>query len=259
MIRPIILSLALLTASPAAAEHWTPPAGTSFSILLSVAPARVATLADAVDLDLFDTDKSVVTALKNKGKRVICYFSAGSWENWRPDKATFPASVKGRPLDGWPGERYLDIRNLTALAPIMKARLDLCRSKGFDGADPDNVDSFEIGNRTGFPLTKADAVAYLRFLAREAHQRGLAIGLKNATAIAPALLPVMDFAVTEDCFAQRWCAASKNFIEADKPVFEIEYTDNHIPFPAFCGQAGRLGLSPLLKRRSLDDWERRCP
>src|SRR5690349_16443724 len=190
--------------SPAAAEYWTPSAGTSFAIILSVAPNLVTTTAQAVDLDLFEIKKSVVTSLKDQSKNIICYMSAGSWENWRPDKADFPASVIGRPLDGWPGERYLDIRNLDALGPIMKARLDLCKSKGFDAVDPDNVDSFEIGNKTGFPLTRTDAIRYLRFLAREAHARGLAIGLKNATEIAPQLLPVIDFAVTEDCFAQGW-------------------------------------------------------
>lgn len=260
MIRALAIATTLmLGVSAAAGEHWRPQVRTNFSIILSVAPTHVTTPAEAVDLDLFDTDTSLVAALKNKGKRVICYMSAGSWENWRPDKNEFPAIVKGRPLDGWPGERYLDIRNLDVLGPIMRARLDLCKSKGFDAIDPDNVDSFEIGNRTGFPVTKSDAIKYLRFLAAEAHKRGLAIGLKNATEIAPQLLPVMDFAVTEDCFAQGWCAVSKNFIDADKPVFEIEYTDNHISFPAFCAQASRLGQSPLLKRRNLDTWERRCP
>jgi hypothetical protein len=259
MIRYVACLLAALVTPAVAAQHWTPAAGTSFSIILSVSPAQVTTPAEAVDLDLFDTDKAVVTALKDQGKHVICYMSAGSWENWRPDKKDFPPNVKGNTLDGWPGERYLDIRNIEALGPIMQARLDRCKSKGFDAVDPDNVDSFEIGNRTGFPLTKSDAIKYLRFLAAEAHKRGLAIGLKNATEIAPQLLPVMDFAVTEDCFAQGWCAVSKNFVAADKPVFEIEYTDNHISFPAFCAQANRFGLSPLLKRRSLDAWERRCP
>lgn len=245
--------------SPAAAEHWTPPAGTSFAIILSVAPNVVTTTAQAVDLDLFEIKKPAVTSLKRQGKNVICYVSAGSWENWRPDKGDFPKNVIGKPLDGWPGERYLDIRNLAVLGPIMQARLDLCKSKGFDAVDPDNVDSFEIGNRTGFPLTRADAIRYLRFLAREAHRRGLAIGLKNATEIAPQLLPVIDFAVTEDCFAQGWCAVSKNFIDANKPVFAIEYTDNQIAFAQFCKQANSVGLSPLLKRRNLDEWERRCP
>src|SRR5581483_2972823 len=146
MIRLAAVGVALtLGILPAAAQHWTPPAGTSFAIILSVAPNVVTTTAQAVDLDLFEIKTSVVGSLKGQGKNVICYMSAGSWENWRPDKGQFPANVIGRPLDGWPGERYLDIRNLDALGPIMKARLDLCKAKGFDAVDPDNVDSFEIG------------------------------------------------------------------------------------------------------------------
>jgi len=254
----LIATLAIGTA-PAAAEHWRPEAGTSFSIILSVTPTKtnVTTSAEVVDLDLFETRPAVVAELQRQGKRVICYFSAGSWENWRPDKVRFPRSVIGKALDGWPGERYLDIRKINLLAPVMRARLNLCKRKGFDGADPDNVDAFETDS--GFPLTRADTIAYLRFLAREAHQRGLAIGLKNATEISAPLLPVMDFAVTEDCFKQGWCAVSKNFIAQNKPVFAIEYTDNHISFDKFCAQAKRHDLSPLLKRRNLDEWEKRCP
>ncbi len=256
-MRIAAIALVLTLAAPAAAEHWQPTAGTSFAIILSESPAMVTTTAEVVDLDLFETKASTVAALKAQGKRVVCYFSAGSWENWRPDKKKFPAAVIGKPLDGWPGERYLDVRNLDVLGPIMKARLDMCKRKGFDGADPDNVDSFETN--TGFPLKRIDMIKYLRMLANAAHVRGLAIGLKNADAIAPSLMDVMDFAVTEDCFKQGWCAVSKNFIDNDKPVFAIEYTDNHINFSNFCTKANQLGLSPLLKKRKLDAWEKRCP
>lgn len=260
-----VLGLGLLLVRPLSAEpvgasppaHWRPLAGTSFSIILSVAPAKVITPAQAVDLDLFDIGKSTIATLNRQGKHTICYMSAGSWENWRPDAKAFPPSVRGKPLAGWPGERWLDIRQLAVLAAPMRARLDLCKRKGFVAVDPDNVDGY--GADTGFPITKADAVTYLRFLASEAHKRGLAIGLKNATEIAPSLLNVADFAVTEDCFKQGWCAVSKNFIVRNKPVFAIEYTDNGISFPAFCAQAKKLGLSPLLKTRSLAVWERRCP
>jgi hypothetical protein len=252
----VLLALACMPAV-AAPKHWQPKAGTTFSIVLSVAPKTVTTPAQVVDLDLFDIGTATVAALKKKGKRVLCYFSAGSWENWRPDKNAFPKSVVGNPLDGWPGERWIDIRQLRLLAAPLRARLDLCRKKGFDGVDADNVDGFNA--RTGFPLTKSDAVQYLRFLAAEAHARGLAFGLKNATEIAPTLLPDMDFAVTEDCFKQGWCKVSKNFIARNKPVFAIEYTDNRIDFAAFCKQAKSYGLSPLLKKRNLDTWEKRCP
>jgi uncharacterized protein (TIGR01370 family) len=252
------ISLCFLAAAPAAAAQWQPAAGIDFAIILSVSPKHVVTDAPVVDLDLFDTDQETIDELKGQGKKLICYMSAGSWENWRSDKKDFPEKVKGKPLEDWAGERYLDIRH-PAVRRIMKARLDRCKAKGFDAVDPDNVDSFEIGDKTGFPLTKSDAIAYLKFLAVEAHKRGLAIGLKNATEIARNVLDQMDFAVTEDCFDQGWCPDSKNFTVQNKPVFAIEYTDNNIDFDAFCKQAKKYKLSPLLKERNLKTWEKRCP
>ena len=84
------------------------------------------------------------------GSDVVCYLSAGSWENLRPDAGDFPARVMGR-SNGWPGEQWLDIRKIGVLGPIMKARLDMCAAKGFDAVEFDNVDGYQ--NRTGFPLT----------------------------------------------------------------------------------------------------------
>jgi hypothetical protein len=257
----LLLALALLVA-PASADaleaqaRWVPRPGLTFSIALSVAPTTVTTPAQVVDLDLFDISPLTVAKLKRQGKRAICYLSAGSWENWRPDARRFPANVLGKNYDGWAGERWLDIRNITALAPIMRARLDLCKAKRFDAVDPDNVDGYQAD--TGFPIARVHAIKYVKFLALEAHRRGLALGLKNAGEISRYVLPDVDFQVTEDCFEQGWCGRSRNFIAARKPVFAIEYTDNRIDFAAFCRQTLALKISPLLKRRSLDLWERRC-
>lgn len=41
------------------------------------------------DIDLFDTPVSQIQAIQALDKRVICYFSAGSYENWRPDAEEF--------------------------------------------------------------------------------------------------------------------------------------------------------------------------
>ena len=43
--------------------------------------------------------------------------------------------------------------------------------------EPDNVDAYS--NQTGRALSYDDQRRYNLFLAREAHERGLAIGLKN--------------------------------------------------------------------------------
>jgi endo-alpha-1,4-polygalactosaminidase (GH114 family) len=238
------------------AARWVPPPGTTFEWILQNYAGTIPA-AKAIDVDLFDTPASQVATLKTNGKRVICYVSVGSWENWRPDKNLFPASVIGRPLDGWPGERWLDIRKIGLLGPVLGARLDRCKAKGFNAVEPDNLDGFQAN--TGFPITRADEVRFIKWLAAQAHQKGLSIGLKNVPELVPDVVGNFDWALTEDCFDQGWCGKLRPFITAGKAVFAVEYTDTGIDFAAFCARAKQLKLSPLLKSRSLTSWSRRCP
>jgi len=110
------------------------------------------------DIDLFDNDAATVSALHEDGRIVICYMNAGGWENWRSDAAEFPEEIIGKNLDGWEGERWLDIRRLDVLAPIMEDRMIACKNKGFDGIEPDNVDGYL--NDTGFDLTATDQLEF---------------------------------------------------------------------------------------------------
>jgi len=158
--------------------------------------------------------------MKQAGRIVICYFSAGTWESYRPDTDEFPPAVKGNSLDPpFDDERWLDIRRLDILGPIMGRRLDLARSKGCDGVDPDNVDGYT--NNTGFPLTYAQQIAYNTFIANAAHARGLSVGLKNDLDQVPDLVGVFDWALNEQCFQFNECALLAPFINAGKAVFEL--------------------------------------
>ena len=212
---------------------------------------------DMYDVDMFETDASVVQALQDQGSAVICYISVGSWEDWRPDINQFPAEVIGNDYWGWPGEKWLDIRQIDLLAPIMRARLDECAAKGFDGIEPDNMDGYT--NDTGFPLTYQDQLTFNIWLAEEAHKRGLSIGLKNDEGQVNDLLPYFDWAMTEDCFADDWCEEMFPFIEANKPVFAAEYTDMDISLEDFCPQAEAWNFSVILKNRDLDEYLEICP
>ena len=78
--------------------------------------------AQVYDIDLY-VDQSVINELHARGVKVIGYISVGSWEDKRPDAQQFPPEVLGNDYEGWPGERWLDIRRLDLLAPIMQARL----------------------------------------------------------------------------------------------------------------------------------------
>jgi hypothetical protein len=239
---------------------WYPPVGTSWQWQLTGLPVDLSFDVDMYDIDLFENEASSVAALHAQGCKVICYVSVGSWEDWRPDADQFPASVLGNDYEGWPGEKWLDIRQIDLLAPIMRARLDRCKAKGFDGIEPDNMDGY--ANDTGFPLTYQDQLDYNLWLAQEAHARGLSIGLKNDDEQVADLLPYFDWALTEDCFAQDWCDEVVPFVTAGKAVFAAEYTDEWSVnqfLSQVCPQAGMLGFNAVLKNRDLDAQRRACP
>jgi hypothetical protein len=246
----------LLTAfggvTPALAAHWTPPPDATWQIQFS---GRIdLTVSAAVfDLDAFDTSRRTVRKLHNTGRHAVCYINAGAWEEWRPDADRFPVGVLGNDLDGWPGERWLDIRRTDVLAPILTDRIAMCAAKGFDGVEFDNVNGYS--NDSGFPLTSADQLAYDRWLADAAHDLGLAVGLKNTLDLATELEPDFDFAILEQCFQYRECGLASPFIDAGKPVVDIEYS---LAKSSFCAKAADLGITAMRKRLSLGVWRRPC-
>jgi hypothetical protein len=228
---------------------WVPAPGTTWQWQLS-GKLDLSVDAQLYDVDLFDTPVSAVRELHARGSRVACYFSAGSYERGRPDSRRFPHAVLGRPLEGWPGERWLDVRR-RALRPIMRARLDLCARKGFDAVEADNVDAY--ANRTGFRLRARDQLRYNRWLADAAHARGLSIGLKNDLGQVPELVGRFDWALNEQCFEYDECARLRPFVRAGKAVFVAEYRAGD-----FCARARSFGFMAMLKRVSLDSWRAPC-
>lgn len=178
---------------------------------------------DVYDIDLFDNDASVVDALHADGRKVICYFSAGSSEDWRPDFDRFSPEDMGRKLDDWEGERWLDITSDTVLA-IMLGRLDMAAAKGCDGVEPDNVDAYD--NDTGFALTAEHQLGYNRRLANEAHERGLTVLLKNDGGQASELVDYYDGSLNEQCHQYDECGDLAPFIDGGAPIFNAEYAND---------------------------------
>jgi hypothetical protein len=235
-----------------AGSWWRPGAGLTWQWQLS---GRLDLTVDAqvYDIDGVDSKAADVATLHRAGRKAICYVNAGAYESWRPDAKAFPAAVLGKPLSGWPNERWLDIRRRDVLAPILAARFETCRSKGFDAVEPDNVDGY--ANATGFPLTAADQLTYNRMLADLAHHAGLAVGLKNDVEQAADLQPVFDFAVNEECMTYQECETLRVFIVAGKPVFHAEYASS---VDRFCARTKALGFSSIRKRRDLGAWRQSC-
>jgi hypothetical protein len=210
--------------------------------------------AQVFDIDLLANSRAVVGRLNRKHRRVLCYFSAGTNESFRSASQQYPTATRGQPLADYPDEQWLDIRRLDKLKPLIERRLDLCRRKGFIGADFDNVDGY--ANRSGFPLKPADQLRFNRYLARAAHARGLAAGLKNDLGQVPKLARSFDFAVNEQCFQYEECAVlERNFIRHGKPVFHVEYK---LKPRAFCPRARKLGFSSLYKKLSLGSYRQAC-
>src|SRR2546425_11717788 len=71
---------------------WKPAQNTSWQWQLTTPMDQTVDVA-VYDIDLFESDASVVAALHAKGRRVICYMSAGSWESFRADAGKVPDSV----------------------------------------------------------------------------------------------------------------------------------------------------------------------
>lgn len=209
---------------------------------------------DVYDLDLFDVPDDITDELHANGRRIICYFSAGSYEAFRDDASEFGPAELGNPLEGFADERWLDVRSAN-VRRIMLQRLDLAAARGCDGVEPDNVDGYD--NVPGFDFTADDQLAYNRFLAGAAHERGLAVGLKNALALIPALVDHFDFSVNEQCHEYDECEALLPFIEAGKPVFNAEYESRFVDDPqqrqSMCAEASALGLQTLVLPLDLDD------
>ncbi len=226
-----------------------------------------------VDVDAFTTSKETVEALHKKGKRVIAYLSVGSWETYRPDKDSFPEELLGKIYPGWEDERLLNIKRLDLLAPIMIARFDMIKEKGFDGIEPDNMDVYSWDsdtNFTGFSLTLEDGKIYADWLIAEAHKRGLSIGQKNSGELSVEYASKFDWALSENAFILGIEDEMKAYTEAGKAIFATEYIDNaedtgKTPYTEesfiaqVCPKAAILGYTAILKKRDLDSFIVRCP
>ena len=274
---------------------WTPSVSDTWQIILSHPPVLSSDTSTTpnvsiFDIDLFDTPTETIKQLHSMGKKVICYFSAGSYEDWRPDASEFKKEDLGRDLDGWPGEKWLNLGSEN-VRRIMKGRVDLAREKGCDGVDPDNIDGYvstdlppchpfrlntRCANKTyqqnnnGLSLTQSSSITFLQYISSLTAPLNLTLGLKNAGDIIPAVLPIVHFSVNEQCAKYGECATFAPFIAAEKPVFHIEYPDGagaeqglkEDVVGRYCDRMGKgdgsEGFSTVLKKMELDGWVEFC-
>lgn len=219
---------------PTAPAHWQPPPSLTWYWQLQgkIQPHPV----QAYDVDGFDTSPTEVAQLHAAGAHVICYIDVGTWENWRPDAKDFPKSVLGRP-NGWPGERWLDIRQPIVRSLMARRFRQECQAKHFDAIEPDNIDGYQ--NNPGFPITAQQQLAYDKWVAAEAHSLGLAVFQKNDPSQAAQLEPYFDGVLDEQCNQFHECGAFKPYLTAGKPVLNAEYK---LSTSQFCSNDQQLGI-----------------
>jgi hypothetical protein len=234
--------------TPGTSWQWQIDGGTINETVLDA----VANPKKMYDVDLFATPAATIQRLHAKGIYVVCYVETGSWENYRPDAASYPAGVLGNTLAGYANERLVDIRQVSVLAPILGARLDLAKSKGCNGIEPDLDDTYN-GYNSGFPLTMADQLTFNRAVADMAHARGMSIGLKNGASggtFEKAMVQFTDWALNEECNQSGECGGYGAYIAANKAVFQVEYSASGTTTASFCSADNAANFDGLLKKSS---------
>jgi hypothetical protein len=191
-----------------------------------------------VHLDGFDASKSNVDEWKKKGYHVGAYISTGSWEKWRPDANDFPKQTIGKNYDGWPGEKWLEIKYWQDLKSVMSKRFQMVKDKGFELIECDNC---EVGSRSVQVKDKAEqkelSIAYHKWLAAEAHGKGLNIAWKNTLNLIKDIVDDFDACFNEEAMNYNETEELKRFTQENKPVWVFEYKKPSKPPPSYVSAA----------------------
>jgi len=175
---------------------------------------------DLYDLDGFLTTRAQVRTLHTTWQastlphpKAVCYLDL-AWEDYRPDASPgppgryFPSGALGRIYYGFPQERWVDLRQLNALRPMLDERLRMCARKGFDAVELDDIDSFDPPSTTGFHLTPGDVQNFLAAAFNEIHRLGMTGLWKNSPYLSWWGRHYADGAVVEECYLDHGCFAS---------------------------------------------------
>jgi Glycoside-hydrolase family GH114 len=169
---------------------------------------------DIYDIDGFLTTPAEVRAIHTRWQaatlphpRAICYIDL-AWEIYRPDATPgrgFPARTLGSVYYGYPDERWVDLRQLHALKPMLDRRIRMCAAKGFDAVEFDDIDSYDPPSETGFHLTPGDLQNFLAVADNDVHRHGMTVLWKNSPLLAWWGRSYADGAVVEECYVYHQC------------------------------------------------------
>ncbi len=233
---------------------WTPTPGSSWQAQLS------GEIDPALDVDFFYLDADNLSdqaraELSSAGKHIACYLSAGSFEPWRDDADQFPESALGNPLEGYPDELWIDIRDDSVRA-LLTARIDRFADAGCDSVLPANLEAYQADS--GFALTREDERDFALFLSSEIHARAMSAGLSISAELIPEVMAAFDWALVIDCLSSGACTAYQPLRAAGKAVLLIEFGDES-DVDAVCPAAAELGFDALIKDQGLGAFRVPCP
>jgi hypothetical protein len=207
--------------------------------------SRIELKEEVVVVDLFNVSAGTIAALKTRevidgastaslpNRTVVCRFNAGQWESARDDAGDYSgASRRGIVTGSGGAAEWFDIFNSGILTsetePGLKARMDVAASNGCDAVLPDHVDCWAHSDCLQSETVldgKAAQISFNQMLAAAAHDRGLAVGLKDDRDQIVDLVGDFDFTVSERCAETADCALLLPFMQADKAVFRTEFTN----------------------------------
>jgi len=219
--------LASLFVKNAEAGLWKAKVGSTWNYVLGHKINLATEKAEVLEIDV-NKSADLIKEYHNAGKKVICYFSGGTIEDFRDDYDDY-ASVKGlirNTYDEWDDEKWLDFR-LEGIKPLIKRRMQMAVNKKCDGIEVDNVDAYQISDvrdEWTDPITREDTIVFLKWLGTTAHNLGIAIGLKNVNGLLDEVSPYFDFAINEECYQYKdECRRYRKFLDSGKPVYAVAY------------------------------------
>jgi len=210
---------------------------------------------DVFYLDADFTGPSVVSELRSKGKLILCYVSAGTFEPWRGDANAFPESVIGEPLADYPREQWLDVR-AASVRQLMQARLSAMAKAGCDGVYPSTLDAHL--HSSGFAITRDDELAYAGWLATQIHAFGMSAGLSVPADLIADAERAYDWALAIDCLGASGCTPWGRVRQSGRAVLLVEFGDASSA-ARVCDAAGALGFDAIIKRLAFDGFRVGCP
>jgi hypothetical protein len=253
-----------------ATSWWHPGPLTSWQYALGE-PFPIAVPTNIGNVEVYDIDEgneagvtrsevaTSVAAVHASGAKAICYVEAGGWESYRADASEYSSGILGNTVSGYSNERYIDIRQWSddpgpsglTLSQILTARFQLCADEGFDGVETDLDDTYT--DSTGFPLTMADEETFMTEMAGVIHGLGMAWFLKNdinGDSLLADMEPLADGTVNEQCWQYAECSALEPFVQAGKPILNVEYANE--PEATVCPQALAFPMATMHTDVDLD-------